>query len=239
MQQYLIYIIPVAIVLIIFIAGYTYSLQKAAKLAADHAADPNAEPQKDKPKNSGVYEKPGVNQQSDHPLGAVQSVIRGRIRFLLFGAVLIGVSIFGLYSLYAMPGKLPEYTSTPLIKLIATALMAGGIIWGLQLISYITYRVKLRRTGFEISSVFGTFSYEYKDVDFHLDWTIEHKYESEGYRPVFMKTGSFNFIWVCQITFRNDSLMIKKRNPIILKSSRYAWLKTKMRDAIDALYGDY
>jgi hypothetical protein len=34
------------------------------------------------------------------------------------------------------------------------------------------------------------------------------------------------------VTFRDG------RRPILLKSSRYAWLKTKMQDAIDALYGD-
>lgn len=46
-----------------------------------------------------------------------------------------------------------------------------------------------------------------------------------------MKAGNYNYIWQCQIVFRNG------RKPIILKSSRYAWLKTKIQSVIDGLYG--
>jgi hypothetical protein len=163
----------------------------------------------------------------------MQSVIRGRIRFLWIGMILIGTALFGLYAVYiggfaadvmdAFGGR------TTINILIVTVLMAGAVLWGLRLISYITYRVKLRRTGFEISSIFGTKAYEYKDVDFYLDRTIEHKQQSEGYRPVFMTAGNFNFIWVCQVLFHDG------RKPIILKSSRYAWLKNKMQDLITVI----
>ena len=225
MQKYLIYIIPAAIVLIVFIAGFAYSRKAAAK----YAPSANVSGRDDKPRHSGVYEAPGVNQQSGHPLGAVQSVIHGRIQFLLFGIMLICVALFGLWALY-FTGKLDEFSKTPLHKLAFTVLMIGAVIWGLQLISYITYRVTLRRTGFEISSIFGTNAYAYNDVEFYLSHTIEHKHKSDGYRPVIMKTQTFNFIWECQVLFRDG------RKPIILKSSRYAWLKNKMQRAIDTLY---
>lgn len=224
MPQYLIYIIPVAIVLIVFIAGFAYSRRMVAKNQIPAA------PTQDRPANSGIYEAHGASQQSDHVLGAVQSVIRGRGRFLPFGLMFIGVSGLGLWELH-FTGILTEYTETPLTKLAATVILVGGIVWGLRMISYITYRVKLRRTGFEISSVFGTKAYEYKDADFYLGQTIEHKHNSEGYRPVVMKAGNYNYIWQCQIVFRDG------RKPIILKSSRYAWLKTKIQSVIDGLYG--
>jgi len=229
MQQYLIYIIPVVIVLIVFVYGFGNARKAMSKDAASAGA--NTDGQTDKPKHNGVYESPGVNQQSNHPLGAVQSVIRGRIRFLAFGVMLIGIAVFGLYMLY-MTGIMAEYSDNSAKKFVMTVLLAGGVVWGLQLISLITYRINLRRTGFEISSIFGTKTYEYKDVDFHLDRTVEHKYESDGYRPVVMKAGSYNFIWVCQVLFHDG------RKPIILKSSRYAWLKNKMLGLINALYGE-
>jgi len=229
MQQYLIYIIPAAIVLIVFVFGFANARKAMSKSAA--AGGANSGGQTDKPKHNGVYEASGVNQQSNHPLGAVQSVIRGRIRFLAFGFMLIGIALLGLYMLH-MTNIMAEYSDNWATKLVMTILLAGGVAWGLQLISFITYRVRLRRTGFEISSIFGTKAYEYKDVDFHLDRTIEHKYESDGYRPVFMKAGSYNFIWVCQVLFRDG------RKPIMLKSSRYAWLKNKMLGLINALYGE-
>ena len=230
-MQTLIYI-PVAAVAIIFAAGYLYSRKAAAKYKDMSGTGINATPetQPDVPK---IYEKSGVNQQSNHPLGAVQSVIYGRIRFLWFGLMLIGVALIGLYSVYFGSLAFDVMESfggrTTVNVLIVTVLMAGAIIWGLQLISYITYRVKLRRTGFEITSVFGTKAYEYKDVDFYLEHTIEHKYNSEGYRPVIMKTQTFNFIWVCQVLFHDG------RKPIMLKSSRYAWLKQRVREMLAAM----
>lgn len=104
-----------------------------------------------------------------------------------------------------------------------------AIIWGLKLISYAIYNVKLRKNGFEICSIFGKQSYEYKDVDFHLVRTLEQKYNLEGYRPIFMKAGNYNYIWECQIIFYDD------RKPIILKSSRYSWLRSKIMDLQQAL----
>ena len=239
-MQYLIYIIPVAVVAIIFVAGFAYSRKMAAKYKNTSGTDANDPaqvltatlPKPDVPK---IYEKPGVVQQSDHPLGAVQSVIRGRVRFIWFGLVLIGVALFGLYAVYIgdLGADIMESFGgrTTLNVLIVTVLLAGCLIWGLRLISYITYRVKLRHTGFEISSVFGTKAYEYKDVDFYLQQTLEHKYDSEGYRPVIMKTQTFNWIWVCQVLFRDG------RKPIMLKSSRYAWLKNKIIDLQAAIDG--
>lgn len=239
-MQYLIYIIPVAVVAVIAVFGYMNAKKKMAQYKDASGTDANdpaqvltaTPPKPDVPK---IYEKPGVVQQSDHPLGAVQSVIRGRFRFIWFGLMLIGVALFGLYAVYIgdIGADIMESFGgrTTLNVLIVTVLMAGGFMWGLRLISYITYRVKLRRTGFEISSVFGTKAYEYKDVDFYLQQTLEHKYDSEGYRPVIMKTQTFNWIWVCQVLFRDG------RKPIMLKSSRYAWLKNKIMDLQAAMEG--
>ena len=221
MQQYLIYLVPIVVVLLIFTLGFA-----KAKGAAPRWEEPKVEP----PKHCGVYEAPGVSQASDHPLGAVQSVIRGRIRFLFIGMVLIAVALFGLYSLH-FTDRMPEYSSKPMTKLVMTACLLGGVAWGLQLFNFVTYRIKLRRTGFEISNFLKSETYEYKDVNFHLDWIVEHKHMSDGYSPMFMKTRSHNFLWVCQVLFLDG------RKPIILKSSRYAWLKSKMRKLMEALYG--
>ena len=221
-MQYLMYIIPVAIVLIIFTLGFA----KARKTVIPPTGDKEGE----KPTHSGIFEISGVNQESNHVLGAVQSTIYGRIRFLAFGIMLIGISLFGLYIFY-MTDLITEYSTNPLAKLAMTVFLIGGVVWGLQLISFITFRVRLRRRGFEISSIFGTKAYEYKDVNFYLTQTVEHKYESDGYRPVIMKAGSYNFLWVCQIVFNDGS------KPIILKSSRYVWLKNKIQRLIEALYG--
>ena len=184
-------------------------------------------------KHKRIYEKPGVSQQSDHPMGAVQSVIRGRIRFAGIGLVLIGAALFGLYAVYMADFGVDIMETfggrTPLNILIVTVLMLGLVIWGLQLLNFAAYRIKLRRTGFEMSSMLGTKTYEYKDVSFHLDRTVEHKQQSDGYSPVVMKADNYNFIWVCQVLFHDG------RNPVIIKSSRYAWLRQKITDLIDAL----
>ncbi len=241
MTQYLIYIIPVIVVLLVVIIGFAHARKVVAKYKNQPSGGAQGElqadelqpskPQAGKPVNRGRYEAPGVSQLSNHPLGAVQSVIHGRIRFLAFGLMLIVVAALALWALW-FTDIMTEYTETNLIKTAATVIFAGGIVWGLQLISFITYRIKLRRTGFEISSVFGTKAYEYKDAEFYLNHTIEHKNDSDGYRPVVMTAGNYNFVWQCQILFKDG------RKPIILKSSRYAWLKVKMQKVLDALYAD-
>jgi hypothetical protein len=235
MQNYLIYIIPIAVVAVIFILGFAYSCKGMRNHpqmpGASAQTDVNAmNPGSDSPK---IYEAPGVNQQSEYPLGAVQSVIRGRIRFVGFGLMLIGVALFGLYAVHIGDFGVNIMDSfggrTPVNVLVVTVIMAGAILWGLRLVSYATYRILLRRTGFELSSVFGKKAYAYKDVDFYLFETVEHKYASEGYRPVVMKSQNFNWIWVCQVLFHDG------RKPIVLKSSRYAWLKTKIMALKEAL----
>jgi hypothetical protein len=234
--QYLTYIIPAAVVAIIFFYGFMRARAKMAQAHNPGAVSPPAR-RKTPPAPVGprVYEALGVNQHSSHPLGAVQSVIRGQIRSAAFGLVLIGAALCGLYAVYRgnFGADIMESFGgrTPLNVLIVTALMAGAILWGLQLISYASYRIKLRRTGFEMSSIFGTKAYEYKEVDFHLAAAVEHKYDSEGYRPVIMKSQNYNWIWVCQVVFHDG------RKPLIWKSSRYAWLKSKVRELSAALEG--
>ena len=232
MNKYIIYIIPIIVALIVFIFGFAKSRKAMSKYSTVSNMNANGQTT-DKPKHRGIYEKPGVNQQSDHPMGAVQNVIRGRIRFAWFGLMLIGVALLGLYMIYIAGFGTDVMENfggrTPLNILIVTVLMVGAIIWGLQLINFAAYRIKLRRTGFEMSSILGTKAIEYKDISFYPEETIEHKYQSDGYTPVFMKAGNYNFIWVCQVLF-NDG-----RKPIILKSSRYTWLKQKMKALIDAL----
>ncbi|MGI6153255.1 MAG: hypothetical protein ACOYJB_05380 [Christensenellaceae bacterium] len=229
-------IIPIVVVIIIAVAGAGYARKQAAKYQSASAMQntqplPNgnasdAAPQK--PRAEQVYEKPGVDQQSNHPLGAVQSVIRGRIRFVFFGLLFIAIALLGFYALYGTDMDLFfERTNTNM--LIGTVLFIGVIVWGIWLISYATYRVKLRRTGFEVSSMFGTKSYAYKDAEFHMDRTIEHKHRSHGYRPAAVYAGDYNYIWVCQILFKDN------RKSVVLKSSRYAWLSDKISDLTNAL----
>jgi hypothetical protein len=227
-MQYLIYVIPVVIVAIIVITGYLNAKRKVQQYQNNGSTEA-----KTAPALSNIYEKPGVNQQSNHPLGAVQSVIYGRIRFMWVGTVVIGVALFGLYAVYS--GKLEKDIMdnfggrTPLHILIVTVLMVGALVWGLRIMSYATYRIRLRRTGFEISSILGKNTYEYKDVYFYLEHTIQHKYDSERYEPVFMKAGNYHFIWVCQVLFRDG------RPPVLLKSSRYAWLKNRIQNMMAAM----
>lgn len=179
-----------------------------------------------------IFILPGKeHKHSNHPLGAVQTVIRGRIRFIAFGLLFIVISIFALYTLHFTQNAL-YFERNFFNNLIGTVLFAGGILWGLELIYFSTCSIKLRQTGFEMSSILGSKCYEYNDVDFYLQRTIEHKYQSNGYRPLFFKTANHNFIWECQIIFCDG------RKPLIIKSSRYAWLKTKMQKLIDALYNE-
>ncbi|MCL2654526.1 MAG: hypothetical protein FWD65_02340 [Coriobacteriia bacterium] len=234
MQQYLITVVViVAVVVVITGIGVIYSRRLMANArdrdvtggvpaqgqpGAAPAAASAPEPAPDLPQ---IYERSDVDQQSDHPLGAVQSVIRGRIRFLPYGLVTIAAMLLGLWMLY-FTNRLAEYTTSSLAKLAATALMAAGIIYGLRVISYVTYRVKLRRSGFEISSIFGTKAYDYQDADFYLTQDIEH-FSEGGYRQAFWSTWRFNLIWVCQIQLKEEHKLLT------LKSSRYSQLKSKIQ----------
>ena len=224
MQAYLGYL-SLAMAALIFFIGFGYSRRRMK--AGEAMPGDGAKAPASRPGTPGIYEAPGVNQQSGHPLGAAQSVIYGRIRFAG-----IGVALFALYALHikdfgvnlmdAFGGR------TPLTVLALTVILIGAIVWGLRLMSYATYRVRLRRTGFELASIFGTEAYAYRDVDFYLSETMEHRYASEGYRPFLMKSQNHNGIWVCQVLFHDG------RAPIMLKSSRYAWLKTKIMALMEA-----
>lgn len=218
----LLYMIPVGAVLAIALVGFLYGRRAAARYSQMPPAPPRPQ------LRERIYEAPGVSQQSEHPLGAVQSVIRGRIRFVPTGLLFMGVGLFALYVLHFTHWDF-YLERTPVNKLVGTVLFLGAILWGLQLISYAACRVKLRRTGFEVCSALGTKACEYKDATFHLARTIEHKHDSAGYRPVFQKSGNYNHIWQCQIIFQDD------RKPLVLKSSRYARLKSKMTDLLHAL----
>ena len=223
--MYLIYIITIIVVAGIVISGFINARRKMAQFQNNDVVE-------SAPETPKIYEKQGINQKSSHPLGAVQSVIYGRIRFVWIGSIFIGFSLFGLYAIYS--GKLePDVMEafggrTTVNMLIVTVLLAGGIVWGFKLIIYATYRIRLRRTGFEISSILGTKAYEYKDVDFYLEQTIQHKYESEGYQPIWA-TGNYHWIWKCQVLFRDG------RPPIFLKSSRYIRLRNKIQNMMNAM----
>lgn len=90
----LFYLIPIIIVGLIFLFGFA-NVQKI-----NIKPQPIAEFEKRNLLRKDIYELPGVKQQSTHPLGAVQSVIRGRIRFVLFGLLLILLAVFAFYMLY-------------------------------------------------------------------------------------------------------------------------------------------
>ena len=222
MEQYL-YFFSVIIALAIFLAGYTYAKRMSASYNGQ--AEENI-----RLKHSEIFLLPGKKAlPSGHPLGGVQSTIRGRKRFVIFGTIMIAIGFFALHQLYLTDIAL-YFERTPLNNLIGTVLFIGAILWGLNLFYYTTRKVILREKGFEMSSILSTKAYEYKDADFYLYETIEHKHQSDGYHPLFKKAGNYNFIWVCQIIF-NDG-----RNPIIIKSSHYSWLHSKITPLISCLY---
>ncbi|MDR0576002.1 MAG: hypothetical protein LBI87_00300 [Candidatus Accumulibacter sp.] len=228
MQQYLIYIIPAAIVLAIFLAGLAYS-RKAARYKTGASDPTEALPAKQGQGVERAYEKAGVTQIPDHPLGVVQDVIRGRIRFALFGLVLLGVALLGLYAIWVARTGLGGLTTTATYRLIATIMLAGAAVYAMRLVSFATCRVKLRRLGFEVCSVFGTTAYAYKGAEFRLFNKWESRFEGNGYRPALKKTPSYNRVWVWQVVFKDEGQLLE------LKSSRYAWLYDKARGLMDAL----
>lgn len=227
----LVYIIPITVILIIFIISFGITRKKAAQYGETYAAESEKAAKivvEEAARNDRIYEKLRVNQISSHSLGAVQSVIRGRIRFALFGIMLIGIALLGLYIIYLTDLDF-FFPREPLYILAATIILVGAIGWGLQMLYFTTCKIRLRRHGLEICSIFGAKSYEYKDIDIHLYQSIEHKDKGSGYRPVLMKAGDFNFVWICQITIKSQYKLIE------IKSSRYAWLRQKMTDLTQSL----
>ena len=225
MEHYF-FIFAIIVISVIFIAGYSYAKKTAANYQqADEGKNVRM-------KKSFTFLPPGKKSIPDnHPLGAVQSTIRGRKRFVIFGAIMIAIGIFALHQLYLTDRAL-YFERTPLNNIIGTVLFLGAVLWGLNFFYYTTRKVVLREKGFEMSSIFGAKAYEYKDADFYLYETIEHKHQSDGYRPFlfFNRAGNYNFIWVCQIVF-SDS-----KKPIIIKSSHYSWLHAKITPLINCLY---
>ncbi|MDR1070648.1 MAG: hypothetical protein LBL37_07710 [Gracilibacteraceae bacterium] len=203
------------------------------------------------PSHSGVYEAPGVNQQSGHPLGAVQSVIGGRLGYAVLGLVVAGFALYILYSIYVsykgvdvadpFGGRVPQADvmdsfggRTPQAVLGFTVFLACAVVYGLWLISVATCRIKLRRTGFEISSIFGKKTFNYRDVDIHMRSRVMRKHDRGDDLPVLeMKKKSQDTHWVlweCRVLFTD-------RKPLVLKSTRYPGL-SGMLALIIALYGE-
>lgn len=213
-------IIAVVVVLVVVLGGFVYSRKLASNTSPQDSAGggiPPAQPeQAPAPDLPQIFERAEVDQTSNDPLGAVQVTIRGKLRNLLYGLVVVALMGASLWMLY-FTNKLADYTTTPLTKLAATVVMVGMIIYGLWLITRITCRVKLRRSGFEISSIFGRKAYEYKDADFYLAEAFDHP--NGAYRlPWF-----FYRYWVCQIRLHDEAKVIK------LTSRRYAHLKSKIQ----------
>ena len=228
----IIYIVPVVLVLIIAGIGFIAARKNMPKVLADMESAKEIKKQYEE-EHAGqyqIYELPGnKGQAGEHYLGAVQRVIRGRIRFVLFGLMLIGVALGGVYLIYIAKVDVFEAGDAWYIQLVEAILLLGGIAWGINLIYFSTCKIKLRRKGLEMCSILGTKSYEYKDISFRLFQTIEDKRNSDGYRPMVMKTPTFNWIWVCQIFINNENKMIE------VKSSRYARLHSKITDLTQSL----
>ncbi|QQO09130.1 hypothetical protein [Breznakiella homolactica] len=230
--QYRILLIAAAVVSAVGAAAYIYTRRKLAIYKTGLAgtgpgiplSDPGGNDSLASDRRSGrrVFRHPGKNSGSDdHPLGAVQTVIPGRIRFAGSGILLIAAGIFALY-IFHFTDRDFYLERTGINLLIGTVLFLGAAAWGFQLIYFATCRIRLRETGFELCSVLGTSPYEYRDADFSLSRTVEHKHNSDGYRPVFARAGNFNYIWQCRVTFSDG------RPPLLLRSSRYAWLKPRI-----------
>ncbi|MDR1321914.1 MAG: hypothetical protein LBK56_10885 [Gracilibacteraceae bacterium] len=234
-------LIPVSAVILIIGLG----LYAKTKMADDGSRAPR------EPSHSGVYEAPGVNQQSGHPLGAVQSVIGGRLGYAVLGLVLAGFALYILYSIYVsykgvdvadpFGGRVPQADvmdsfggRTPQAVLGFTAFMTYLVVYGLWLISVATCRIKLRRTGFEISSILSKKTFNYRDVDIHIRSRVMRKHDRGDDLPVLeMKKKSQDTHWVlweCRVLFTD-------RKPLVLKSTRYPGL-LGMLALIIALYGE-
>jgi len=225
-----IYIIPVAVILIIFVISFASARKKAAQYNANVENESHKTPNvEEKVHKDRIYEVKGINQISDHPLGAVQSTIRGRIRFVLFGLILIGVALMGMYLIFVAKLDVFEAGNAWYIRLVEAVLLLGAVGWGLQLFYFATCKIKLRRLGFEMCSILGSKAYEYTDAQFNMFESIEHRTEGNGYRSMVKKTQNFNWIWVCQIIVKSQHKLIE------VKSSRYAWLHHKMFDLMQAL----
>lgn len=224
----IIYVFPVVLIPIIFVVGCAAARKKAAAYNAA-AAHPAGEAGGEAGHRDRIYEAAGKNQASGHPLGAVQSVIRGRIRFIPIGIMLIVTALVGGYFVFIAKLDIFEAGDAWYIPLAAAALFLGAFGWGLQLFYFASCKIKLRRRGFEMCSILGTKAYEYKDAEFRLFESIEHKNESDGYRPMVMKAGNFNWIWVCQIFIKSENRLIE------VKSSRYAWLRPRIKDLTQGL----
>ena len=165
--------------------------------------------------------------EDNHSLGAVQTVIRGRIRYIWSGLVLIAISMWGLYALFLTNMEFFVERTTVNI-LISTVLLCGGIAWGVQQLYFVTLRMKLRRYGFEMSSVLGTKEYEYKDCEFYMTEKYVHKNETDGYKTAF-SVGNYVRIYECQIRVNG------RAKPIIINSSKYSQLKSKMTAMMENL----
>lgn len=223
-MDFLLYLIPVAVVLLVFSFGFVYSRKMSKRIS-----NITVETVKEKRQYTDrIYEKAGIKKASEHPLGEVQTVIRGRIRFVFFAIILFSVAVLGLYILHFTEREF--YVSrTGLNMLITTVLLFGSIAWAFQLFSFTLRKIKLRRRGFELCDIWGSKMYEYKDVEFYLSETIEHKHESDGYRPLIKTAGNYNYIWVCQVLFKDG------HTPLLLKSSHYSWFHSKMQALLDGL----
>lgn len=227
----IIYILPVVLVIIIFAAGFAAARKKAAagNAAARTDVAPAAPAAGETRHKERIYEAAGKNQSSDHPLGAVQSVIRGRVRFIPIGLALIGAALMGAYFIFIAKLDVFEAGDAWYIPLAEAALLLAAVGWGLRLFYYATCKIKLRRSGFEMCSILGTKGYEYKDAEFHLFESIEHKNQGDGYRPMIKQAGNYNWVWICQISIKSENRLIE------IKSSRYAWLHSKITELTQGL----
>ena len=231
MQQFIIYIIPVAVVLTLVIGGMIGTRRAISRYTKQTPPPvglfPNETPKQELVDNRPyfkIYERPDVEQRSYHPMGAVQSVIRGRIRFVVYGLLLFAAGLFCLY-LFFRTDLLAEYSSTLFYRIGMTVTLIGTCVYGLRMMSYATYRVRLRRTGFEIASIFGTKAYEYNEADFALQRTMA----ARKIRTDSGTTTNYRWVWLCWIRFHDG------RKPIVLKSTRYAQLRYKIQNLIDSL----
>ena len=222
-MEYLLYIIPIVVVALIAVFGFMGAKSAAAKYQQA------GETEEKKPTRGNIYESSAPQEQDGHAMGPVRSVIRGRIRYVMTGLLFVAIGLGALYVLFFMPDLNLGFERKPLYIAIAAVLFVGAIVWGLQLMNIATYRVKLRRTGFEIGSILGKKGYSYEDVDFYLTKTIERSSDVDGYKPAFGRMGGYVTLWVCQILFRNG------KKPIVLKSSRYAQLHSKITPLLQAL----
>ncbi|MDR3210045.1 MAG: hypothetical protein LBT36_05435 [Oscillospiraceae bacterium] len=171
-----------------------------------------------------VFEIPGDEHFTDsHRFGAVQTLIHGKLRMLLYGAVLFALAVMELQLIFFTGYEL-QFDRSIFNVALATLIMLGALALGVWMITMAFRTIKLRKTGFEIRTIFSKKEYPYSEVkEFSLLRGLQSM--ASGDRPFFHLAG-IRAVWVCRVFFQPDS----EYQTIIISSSQYAAVLFKINE---------